>query len=151
MNLEKHKITFTQLQTIKDNLKSNETQQRIYSFFEKSVSKMRLVSEYDIIKITGIGLKNYSMLINAVQKPNLPEDIRILVLDITKEIQKFNKLLTKVNDKVILSGARISRNTMSYILKQKEEMETDWVIINVNVHGEQKLTINKMISNGAQK
>lgn len=135
---------YQKLIKIKERIDSKEAEEKLKNLFSEKTRQVKLITKYDIMNCLGIDLLVYSKLQNEL--PTATKEEAEMISYVMNKINSFSGVNNILNDHSIKSGARLSKTTMFYISKQQEE-EKELVIINVNVVGDDPLTIKKLKEN----
>ena len=147
----KEELTFEEkLNIIIERLNSPKKQKELNDAFEYFISNKQIMTEYDILKCFNISINTYNVIQQSLRKQETTSEQIEKIKYILNSINGYKTSLNMVNDKSIKSGARIGKNTMTYLLKEEQE-DNDLIIINVSVVGDDPLTIEKLKSNDGVK
>lgn len=119
------------LDLILKNLNDEQINKNIDSLMEMFLQKRLILTKIDLLKVFGIKLTTFNELQQAITRK---ETSRVEIQKIQKimnKINSYNQVIAMVNDKSIKSGGYVSKNAMSYILKQ-DNQDQQLVIINVS-------------------
>lgn len=119
--------------------------ERLDLYYKRAVETKTLLTRYDILEVFGISLNTWNELTEALRKPETTEKQMNQITYIRDKIDNYEKNIKIINDKSIKSGAKISKSTMSYLLKEKEEEISEMVIINVNIKGNDPITLDRLM------
>lgn len=132
------------LDLILNNLKNEETEKKINALIELFLQKKLLLTKIDLLKIFGIKLTTFNELQQAISKKETSKVEIQKIQQIMNRINSYNQVIAMVNDKSIKSGGYVSKNAMSYILKQ-DTQDQQLVIINVSSsNSKTKIDLNKL-------
>lgn len=119
------------LDLILKNLNDEQINKNIDALMEMFLQKRLILTKIDLLKVFGIKLTTFNELQQAITRK---ETSRVEIQKIQKimnKINSYNQVIAMVNDKSIKSGGYVSKNAMSYILKQ-DNQDQQLVIINVS-------------------
>ena len=132
------------LDLILKNLNDEQVNKNIDSLMEMFLQKRLILTKIDLLKVFGIKLTTFNELQQAITRK---ETSRVEIQKIQKimnKINSYNQVIAMVNDKSIKSGGYVSKNAMSYILKQ-DNQDQQLVIINVSSsHSKTKIDLDKL-------
>lgn len=120
------------------------------NLFDKHINNKQLITQYDILGVLGISLTTYNNIQVALRRPETTKVEVEKIQYILEEVNSLQGTLSIINDKAIKSGARISKNTMAYILKNETE-DKELVVINVEVEKGERLSLSKLLDNERNK
>lgn len=132
------------LDLILKNLNDEQINKNIDSLMEMFLQKRLILTKIDLLKVFGIKLTTFNELQQAITRK---ETSRVEIQKIQKimnKINSYNQVIAMVNDKSIKSGGYVSKNAMSYILKQ-DNQDQQLVIINVSSsNSKTKIDLDKL-------
>ena len=132
------------LDLILKNLNDEQVNKNIDSLMEMFLQKRLILTKIDLLKVFGIKLTTFNELQQAITRK---ETSRVEIQKIQKimnKINSYNQVIAMVNDKSIKSGGYVSKNAMSYILKQ-DNQDQQLVIINVSSsNSKTKIDLDKL-------
>ena len=129
--MEKQLKLNEKLDLILKNLNDEQVNKNIDTLMEMFLQKRLILTKIDLLKVFGIKLTTFNELQQAITRK---ETSRVEIQKIQKimnKINSYNQVIAMVNDKSIKSGGYVSKNAMSYILKQ-DNQDQQLVIINVS-------------------
>lgn len=142
--MEKQLTLNEKLDLILRNLNDEQINKNIDTLMEMFLQKRLLLTKIDLLKVFGIKLTTFNELQQAITKK---ETSRVEIQKIQKimnKINSYNQVIAMVNDKSIKSGGYVSKNAMSYILKQ-DNQDQQLVIINVSSsNSKTKIDLDKL-------
>lgn len=142
--MEKQLTLNEKLDLILRNLNDEQVNKNIDTLMEMFLQKRLLLTKIDLLKVFGIKLTTFNELQQAITKK---ETSRVEIQKIQKimnKINSYNQVIAMVNDKSIKSGGYVSKNAMSYILKQ-DNQDQQLVIINVSSsNSKTKIDLDKL-------
>ena len=142
--MEKQLKLNEKLDLILKNLNDEQVNKNIDTLMEMFLQKRLLLTKIDLLKVFGIKLTTFNELQQAITKK---ETSRVEIQKIQKimnKINSYNQVIAMVNDKSIKSGGYVSKNAMSYILKQ-DNQDQQLVIINVSSsNSKTKIDLDKL-------
>lgn len=142
--MEKQLKLNEKLDLILKNLNDEQINKNIDTLMEMFLQKRLLLTKIDLLKVFGIKLTTFNELQQAITKK---ETSRVEIQKIQKimnKINSYNQVIAMVNDKSIKSGGYVSKNAMSYILKQ-DNQDQQLVIINVSSsNSKTKIDLDKL-------
>ena len=142
--MEKQLTLNEKLDLILRNLNDEQINKNIDTLMEMFLQKRLLLTKIDLLKVFGIKLTTFNELQQAITKK---ETSRVEIQKIQKimnKINSYNQVIAMVNDKSIKSGGYVSKNAMSYILKQ-DNQDQQLVIINVSSsNSKTKIDVDKL-------
>lgn len=142
------------LKRIKELIKIIEgiSQEEIKKNVNNSLIDEQLLAELDIINWFKIDLVDFNLLKEGSKSKEVDNEVQKKILLVLNKISTTLDYINVINDKVIKSGKAISKNTMSYLLKEKQQNLDNGVIINVYVDGEgENIKLNDLIPKGIIK
>ena len=132
------------LDLILKNLNDEQVNKNIDTLMEMFLQKRLILTKIDLLKVFGIKLTTFNELQQAITRK---ETSRVEIQKIQKimnKINSYNQVIAMVNDKSIKSGGYVSKNAMSYILKQ-DNQDQQLVIINVSSsNSKTKIDLDKL-------
>lgn len=132
------------LDLILKNLNDEQINKNIDALMEMFLQKRLILTKIDLLKVFGIKLTTFNELQQAITRK---ETSRVEIQKIQKimnKINSYNQVIAMVNDKSIKSGGYVSKNAMSYILKQ-DNQDQQLVIINVSSsNSKTKIDLDKL-------
>ena len=142
--MEKQLKLNEKLDLILKNLNDEQVNKNIDTLMEMFLQKRLILTKIDLLKVFGIKLTTFNELQQAITRK---ETSRVEIQKIQKimnKINSYNQVIAMVNDKSIKSGGYVSKNAMSYILKQ-DNQEQQLVIINVSSsNSKTKIDLDKL-------
>ena len=142
--MEKQLTLNEKLDLILKNLNDEQINKNIDTLMEMFLQKRLLLTKIDLLKVFGIKLTTFNELQQAITRK---ETSRVEIQKIQKimnKINSYNQVIAMVNDKSIKSGGYVSKNAMSYILKQ-DNQDQQLVIINVSSsNSKTKIDLDKL-------
>ena len=142
--MEKQLTLNEKLDLILRNLNDEQIHKNIDTLMEMFLQKRLLLTKIDLLKVFGIKLTTFNELQQAITRK---ETSRVEIQKIQKimnKINSYNQVIAMVNDKSIKSGGYVSKNAMSYILKQ-DNQDQQLVIINVSSsNSKTKIDLDKL-------
>lgn len=142
--MEKQLKLNEKLDLILKNLNDEQINKNIDSLMEMFLQKRLILTKIDLLKVFGIKLTTFNELQQAITRK---ETSRVEIQKIQKimnKINSYNQVIAMVNDKSIKSGGYVSKNAMSYILKQ-DNQDQQLVIINVSSsNSKTKIDLDKL-------
>lgn len=142
--MEKQLKLNEKLDLILKNLNDEQVNKNIDSLMEMFLQKRLILTKIDLLKVFGIKLTTFNELQQAITRK---ETSRVEIQKIQKimnKINSYNQVIAMVNDKSIKSGGYVSKNAMSYILKQ-DNQDQQLVIINVSSsNSKTKIDLDKL-------
>ena len=142
--MEKQLTLNEKLDLILRNLNDEQINKNIDALMEMFLQKRLILTKIDLLKVFGIKLTTFNELQQAITKK---ETSRVEIQKIQKIMNKINsdnQVIAMVNDKSIKSGGYVSKNAMSYILKQ-DNQDQQLVIINVSSsNSKTKIDLDKL-------
>lgn len=142
--MEKQLTLNEKLDLILRNLNDEQINKNIDALMEMFLQKRLILTKIDLLKVFGIKLTTFNELQQAITKK---ETSRVEIQKIQKimnKINSYNQVIAMVNDKSIKSGGYVSKNAMSYILKQ-DNQDQQLVIINVSSsNSKTKIDLDKL-------
>ena len=142
--MEKQLKLNEKLDLILKNLNDEQVNKNIDALMEMFLQKRLILTKIDLLKVFGIKLTTFNELQQAITRK---ETSRIEIQKIQKimnKINSYNQVIAMVNDKSIKSGGYVSKNAMSYILKQ-DNQDQQLVIINVSSsNSKTKIDLDKL-------
>lgn len=142
--MEKQLTLNEKLDLILRNLNDEQINKNIDTLMEMFLQKRLLLTKIDLLKVFGIKLTTFNELQQAITRK---ETSRVEIQKIQKimnKINSYNQVIAMVNDKSIKSGGYVSKNAMSYILKQ-DNQDQQLVIINVSSsNSKTKIDLDKL-------
>lgn len=142
--MEKQLKLNEKLDLILKNLNDEQVNKNIDTLMEMFLQKRLLLTKIDLLKVFGIKLTTFNELQQAITRK---ETSRVEIQKIQKimnKINSYNQVIAMVNDKSIKSGGYVSKNAMSYILKQ-DNQDQQLVIINVSSsNSKTKIDLDKL-------
>lgn len=142
--MEKQLTLNEKLDLILRNLNDEQVNKNIDTLMEMFLQKRLILTKIDLLKVFGIKLTTFNELQQAITKK---ETSRVEIQKIQKimnKINSYNQVIAMVNDKSIKSGGYVSKNAMSYILKQ-DNQDQQLVIINVSSsNSKTKIDLDKL-------
>ena len=145
--MEKELKLNEKLDLILKNLNDEKINRNIDALMEMFLQKRLLLTKIDLLKVFGIKLTTFNELQQAITRR---ETSRVEIQKIQKimnKINSYNQVISMVNDKSIKSGGYVSKNAMSYILKQ-DNQDQQLVIINVSTsNSKTKIDLEKLTKN----
>ena len=132
------------LDLILKNLNDEQVNKNIDTLMEMFLQKRLILTKIDLLKVFGIKFTTFNELQQAITRK---ETSRVEIQKIQKimnKINSYNQVIAMVNDKSIKSGGYVSKNAMSYILKQ-DNQDQQLVIINVSSsNSKTKIDLDKL-------
>lgn len=142
--MEKQLKLNEKLDLILKNLNDEQINKNIDTLMEMFLQKRLILTKIDLLKVFGIKLTTFNELQQAITRK---ETSRVEIQKIQKimnKINSYNQVIAMVNDKSIKSGGYVSKNAMSYILKQ-DNQDQQLVIINVSSsNSKTKIDLDKL-------
>lgn len=142
--MEKQLKLNEKLDLILKNLNDEQVNKNIDTLMEMFLQKRLILTKIDLLKVFGIKLTTFNELQQAITRK---ETSRVEIQKIQKimnKINSYNQVIAMVNDKSIKSGGYVSKNAMSYILKQ-DNQDQQLVIINVSSsNSKTKIDLDKL-------
>ena len=142
--MEKQLKLNEKLDIILKNLNDEQVNKNIDTLMEMFLQKRLILTKIDLLKVFGIKLTTFNELQQAITRK---ETSRVEIQKIQKimnKINSYNQVIAMVNDKSIKSGGYVSKNAMSYILKQ-DNQDQQLVIINVSSsNSKTKIDLDKL-------
>lgn len=142
--MEKQLKLNEKLDLILKNLNDEQVNKNIDTLMEMFLQKRLILTKIDLLKVFGIKLTTFNELQQAITRK---ETSRVEIQKIQKimnKINSYNQVIAMVNDKSIKSGGYVSKNAMSYILKQ-DTQDQQLVIINVSSsNSKTKIDLDKL-------
>lgn len=142
--MEKQLKLNEKLDLILKNLNDEQVNKNIDALMEMFLQKRLILTKIDLLKVFGIKLTTFNELQQAITRK---ETSRVEIQKIQKimnKINSYNQVIAMVNDKSIKSGGYVSKNAMSYILKQ-DNQDQQLVIINVSSsNSKTKIDLDKL-------
>ena len=142
--MEKQLKLNEKLDLILKNLNDEQVNKHIDTLMEMFLQKRLILTKIDLLKVFGIKLTTFNELQQAITRK---ETSRVEIQKIQKimnKINSYNQVIAMVNDKSIKSGGYVSKNAMSYILKQ-DNQDQQLVIINVSSsNSKTKIDLDKL-------
>ena len=142
--MEKQLKLNEKLDLIVKNLNDEQVNKNIDTLMEMFLQKRLILTKIDLLKVFGIKLTTFNELQQAITRK---ETSRVEIQKIQKimnKINSYNQVIAMVNDKSIKSGGYVSKNAMSYILKQ-DNQDQQLVIINVSSsNSKTKIDLDKL-------
>ena len=142
--MEKQLKLNEKLDLILKNLNDEQVTKNIDTLMEMFLQKRLILTKIDLLKVFGIKLTTFNELQQAITRK---ETSRVEIQKIQKimnKINSYNQVIAMVNDKSIKSGGYVSKNAMSYILKQ-DNQDQQLVIINVSSsNSKTKIDLDKL-------
>ena len=142
--MEKQLTLNEKLDLILKNLNDEQVNKNIDTLMEMFLQKRLILTKIDLLKVFGIKLTTFNELQQAITRK---ETSRVEIQKIQKimnKINSYNQVIAMVNDKSIKSGGYVSKNAMSYILKQ-DNQDQQLVIINVSSsNSKTKIDLDKL-------
>lgn len=142
--MEKQLKLNEKLDLILKNLNDEQVNKNIDTLMEMFLKKRLILTKIDLLKVFGIKLTTFNELQQAITRK---ETSRVEIQKIQKimnKINSYNQVIAMVNDKSIKSGGYVSKNAMSYILKQ-DNQDQQLVIINVSSsNSKTKIDLDKL-------
>lgn len=120
---------------------------KIDKFWKGHIEKQQLVSEFILLEFLKISLTDFQKLQNYLKGHSMNEQEINLAKELIDKLNSIAKNMPIVNDSIIKSGAKISREAMNYIIKNKEEEARETTIISINTEnreGFKKLTLEEL-------
>ena len=147
--MEKQLKLNEKLDLILKNLNDEQVNKNIDTLMEMFLQKRLILTKIDLLKVFGIKLTTFNELQQAITRK---ETSRVEIQKIQKimnKINSYNQVIAMVNDKSIKSGGYVSKNAMSYILKQ-DNQDQQLVIINVSSsNSKTKIDLDKLTKDPA--
>ena len=142
--MEKQLKLNEKLDLILKNLNDEQVNKNIDTLMEMFLQKRLILTKIDLLKVFGIKLTTFNEWQQAITRK---ETSRVEIQKIQKimnKINSYNQVIAMVNDKSIKSGGYVSKNAMSYILKQ-DNQDQQLVIINVSSsNSKTKIDLDKL-------
>ena len=142
--MEKQLKLNEKLDLILKNLNDEQVNKNIDILMGMFLQKRLILTKIDLLKVFGIKLTTFNELQQAITRK---ETSRVEIQKIQKimnKINSYNQVIAMVNDKSIKSGGYVSKNAMSYILKQ-DNQDQQLVIINVSSsNSKTKIDLDKL-------
>ena len=142
--MEKQLKLNEKLDLILKNLNDEQVNKNIDTLMKIFLQKRLILTKIDLLKVFGIKLTTFNELQQAITRK---ETSRVEIQKIQKimnKINSYNQVIAMVNDKSIKSGGYVSKNAMSYILKQ-DNQDQQLVIINVSSsNSKTKIDLDKL-------
>ena len=132
------------LDLILKNLNDEQVNKNIDTLMEMFLQKRLILTKIDLLKVFGIKLTTFNELQQAITRKETSREEIQKIQKIMNKINSYNQVIAMVNDKSIKSGGYVSKNAMSYILKQ-DNQDQQLVIINVSSsNSKTKIDLDKL-------
>ena len=132
------------LDLILKNLNDEQVNKNIDTLMEMFLQKRLILTKIDLLKVFGIKLTTFNELQQAITRKETSRVEIQKIQTIMNKINSYNQVIAMVNDKSIKSGGYVSKNAMSYILKQ-DNQDQQLVIINVSSsNSKTKIDLDKL-------
>ena len=142
--MEKQLKLNEKLDLILKNLNDEQVNKNIDTLMEMFLQKRLILTKIDLLKVFGIKLTTFNELQQAITKKETSRVEIQKIQQIMNKINSYNQVIAMVNDKSIKSGGYVSKNAMSYILKQ-DNQDQQLVIINVSSsNSKTKIDLDKL-------
>lgn len=142
--MEKQLKLNEKLDLILKNLNDEQVNKNIDTLMEMFLKKRLILTKIDLLKVFGIKLTTFNELQQAITRKETSRVEIQKIQQIMNKINSYNQVIAMVNDKSIKSGGYVSKNAMSYILKQ-DNQDQQLVIINVSSsNSKTKIDLDKL-------
>ena len=142
--MEKQLKLNEKLDLILKNLNDEQVNKNIDTLMEMFLQKRLILTKIDLLKVFGIKLTTFNELQQAITRKETSREEIQKIQQIMNKINSYNQVIAMVNDKSIKSGGYVSKNAMSYILKQ-DNQDQQLVIINVSSsNSKTKIDLDKL-------
>lgn len=142
--MEKQLKLNEKLDLILRNLNDEQVNKNIDTLMEMFLQKRLILTKIDLLKVFGIKLTTFNELQQAITRKETSRVEIQKIQQIMNKINSYNQVIAMVNDKSIKSGGYVSKNAMSYILKQ-DNQDQQLVIINVSSsNSKTKIDLDKL-------
>ena len=142
--MEKQLKLNEKLDLILKNLNDEQVNKNIDTLMEMFLQKRLILTKIDLLKVFGIKLTTFNELQQAITRKETSREEIQKIQKIMNKINSYNQVIAMVNDKSIKSGGYVSKNAMSYILKQ-DNQDQRLVIINVSSsNSKTKIDLDKL-------
>ena len=142
--MEKQLKLNEKLDLILKNLNDEQVNKNIDTLMEMFLQKRLILTKIDLLKVFGIKLTTFNELQQAITRKETSREEIQKIQKIMNKINSYNQVIAMVNDKSIKSGGYVSKNAMSYILKQ-DNQDQQLVIINVSSsNSKTKIDLDKL-------
>ena len=142
--MEKQLTLNEKLDLILKNLNDEQVNKNIDTLMEMFLQKRLILTKIDLLKVFGIKLTTFNELQQAITRKETSRVEIQKIQQIMNKINSYNQVIAMVNDKSIKSGGYVSKNAMSYILKQ-DNQDQQLVIINVSSsNSKTKIDLDKL-------
>ena len=142
--MEKQLKLNEKLDLILKNLNDEQVNKNIDALMEMFLQKRLILTKIDLLKVFGIKLTTFNELQQAITRKETSRIEIQKIQQIMNKINSYNQVIAMVNDKSIKSGGYVSKNAMSYILKQ-DNQDQQLVIINVSSsNSKTKIDLDKL-------
>ena len=142
--MEKQLTLNEKLDLILKNLNDEQVNKNIDTLMEMFLQKRLILTKIDLLKVFGIKLTTFNELQQAITRKETSREEIQKIQKIMNKINSYNQVIAMVNDKSIKSGGYVSKNAMSYILKQ-DNQDQQLVIINVSSsNSKTKIDLDKL-------
>ena len=142
--MEKQLKLNEKLDLILKNLNDEQVNKNIDTLMEMFLQKRLILTKIDLLKVFGIKLTTFNELQQAITRKETSRAEIQKIQQIMNKINSYNQVIAMVNDKSIKSGGYVSKNAMSYILKQ-DNQDQQLVIINVSSsNSKTKIDLDKL-------
>lgn len=142
--MEKQLKLNEKLDLILKNLNDEQVNKNIDTLMEMFLQKRLILTKIDLLKVFGIKLTTFNELQQAITRKETSRVEIQKIQTIMNKINSYNQVIAMVNDKSIKSGGYVSKNAMSYILKQ-DNQDQQLVIINVSSsNSKTKIDLDKL-------
>lgn len=142
--MEKQLKLNEKLDLILKNLNDEQVNKNIDTLMEMFLQKRLILTKIDLLKVFGIKLTTFNELQQAITRKETSRVEIQKIQQIMNKINSYNQVIAMVNDKSIKSGGYVSKNAMSYILKQ-DNQDQQLVIINVSSsNSKTKIDLDKL-------
>ena len=142
--MEKQLKLNEKLGLILKNLNDEQVNKNIDTLMEMFLQKRLILTKIDLLKVFGIKLTTFNELQQAITRKETSRVEIQKIQQIMNKINSYNQVIAMVNDKSIKSGGYVSKNAMSYILKQ-DNQDQQLVIINVSSsNSKTKIDLDKL-------
>lgn len=142
--MEKQLKLNEKLDLILKNLNDEQVNKNIDTLMEMFLQKRLILTKIDLLKVFGIKLTTFNELQQAITRKETSRVEIQKIQQIMNKINSYNQVIAMVNDKSIKSGGYVTKNAMSYILKQ-DNQDQQLVIINVSSsNSKTKIDLDKL-------
>lgn len=119
---------------------------KINEQIKDAVDNLKIISNMDVYDWFGIDILDFEELRDFARLKNVEREDQKIAVNTLSKINKIINIIPKINDKIIKSGKKLDKNTMSYLLRKNEESEDTGTIINVMIDGEgEEVGLDKLV------